>query len=439
MNIDALRALDNKHLWHPYTDQVTFESEPYTCIERAEGVYLYTADGRKLYDGIASWWAVALGHSHPKIIAALKEQAEVLQHCIVGNMSHPKAVQLAARLAQLAPGDLNYSYFAADGSSATEAALKMAVQYWAYNGRPEKTQFVGLEEGYHGDTLGAIGVGYVSWFHEPYERVVNHALRAPSPFAPCNTGDPAEEAAADAAFAALEALIVPHADTIAAFILEPLCQGAAGVHIYPESYLRRARQLCDEHDILLICDEIAVGFSRTGHRFACERAGIVPDILCLGKALTAGYLPMSVAIATDRVFNAFRRPDEKARVFFDGHTYCANPITAAVALATLDAMDEIGLPGAVEPRSDQLRAGMERIGELPAVAYQKTLGLIGMCAISEEAGGTATARAISIRANERGLFIRPLGEVLYLWPPLTSTEEELAAMLDILHQCIAEH
>ena len=380
---------------------------------------------------------MALGHSHPKVIAALKEQAEILQHSIVGNMSHPKAIQLAERLAGLAPGDLNYSYFAADGSSATEAALKMAVQYWIYNGRPEKTQFVGLEDGYHGDTLGAISVGYVSWFHDPYAKVVRDSLRAPSPFAPCSSGDPAEEAAADAAFAKLEAMVAPQADTIAAFILEPLCQGAAGIHIYPESYLRRVRQLCDDHDILLICDEIAVGFSRTGHRFACERAGIVPDILCLGKALTAGYLPMSVAIASDKVFNAFRRPDATPRVFFDGHTYCGNPVTSAVALATLDVMDELGLPDAAAPRITQLREGMERIGELPGVAYQKTLGLIGMCVIAPEAGGAAKARAISIEANKRGLFIRPLGESLYLWPPLVSTEEELGAMLEILHGSIA--
>ena len=436
MDIDALRAADNKHFWHPYTDQVTFESEPYTCIERAEGVYLHTVEGRKLYDGIASWWAVALGHSHPKVIAALQEQAAIMQHCIVGNMSHPKALQLAERLAALAPGDLNYSYFAADGSSATEAALKMAVQYWTYSGRPEKTRFVGLEDGYHGDTLGAISVGYVSWFHEPYEKVISPSLRAPSPFAPCNSGDPAEEMAADAAFAKMEAMIVPEADTIAAVILEPLCQGAAGVHIYPESYLQKVRALCDAHDILLICDEIAVGFHRTGHRFACERAGIVPDILCLGKALTAGYLPMSVAIASDKVFKAFRRPDDKARVFFDGHTYCGNPITSAVALATLDVMDELDLPNSSAPRIEQLRLGMERIGELPGVAYQKTLGLIGMCVIAPDAGGAAKAREISIEANERGLFIRPLGESVYLWPPLTSTAEELGAMIEILHASI---
>jgi len=433
MDLALLRQKDNAHLWHPYTDAVTFETEPYTCIERAEGVYLYTADGRKLYDGIASWWAVSFGHSNPKIIEAMRDQAGVLQHCILGNMSHPKSVELAHRLAQLTPGDLNYSYFACDGSSATEAALKMAVQYWAFNGKPEKTKFVGLEEGYHGDTLGAIGAGYVSWFHDPYAALVKPALRARAPFAPCNTGDPEEEVAADRAFAEMERIVRENKDTIAAVIVEPLCQGAAGIHIYPKSYLQKLRALCDACEVLLIADEIAVGFARTGSMFACEEAGIVPDIMCLGKALTAGYLPMSVAVASDRVFDAFRRPDDKARIFFDGHTYCGNPITSAVALATLDVMAELNLPASCGPRYTQLAAGMERIGELPHVRYQKTLGLIGMCEMDD----TSLARRISLKANELGLFIRPLGPSLYLWPPLTSTEAELGAMIDILANSIA--
>lgn len=432
MNLAALRQVDNRHLWHPYTDAVTFEQEPYTCIERAEGVYLYTADGRKLYDGIASWWAVSFGHSHPKIIAAVREQAGVLQHCILGNMSHPKAVELAQRLAYITPGDLNYSYFACDGSSATEAALKMAVQYWAFNGRPEKTQFVGLEEGYHGDTLGAIGAGYVSWFHEPYAALVKPALRAPSPFAPCNSGDPEEEEVADRAFAEMERIVRENQDTIAAVIVEPLCQGAAGIHIYPKSYLQRLRELCDACDVLLIADEIAVGFARTGSMFACEEAGIVPDIMCLGKALTAGYLPMSVAVASDRVFGAFRRPDAAARIFFDGHTYCGNPITSAAALATLDLMEELDVPASCAPRYAQLTEGMRRIGTLPGVRFQKSLGLIGMCEMAD----APLARRASLKANALGLFIRPLGPSLYLWPPLTSTEAELGAMIDLLEQAI---
>lgn len=438
MKNSELQHLDYQHSWHPYTDAVNYEVAPYTCIERAEGVFLYTADGRKLYDGIASWWAVALGHSHPKVVAAIQAQAAVLQHHVFAMQANAPAVKLAARLAAMTPGDLNRCYFASDGSSAVEAALKMAAQYWRYSGRPEKTRFVGLKEAYHGDTIGAMGVGFTSWFQEPYGALVTPSLIAPTPFTPCNSGDPEEERAADKAFAEMERMVRAHQDELAAIIVEPLCLGSAGIRIYPASYLSKLRKLCDECDVLLIADEVAVGFGRTGRMFACEVAEIVPDILCLGKALTAGHLPMSAAIATDRVFAAFRRPDETPRVFYDGHTFCGNPITAAAALAALEVMEEIDLVAHCAPRYAQLAEGMTRIGKLPGVLYQKSLGLIGMCEISEEAGGAARARAIVARAGELGLYIRPLGAVLYLWPPLTSTEEELGAMIEILARAIAE-
>jgi adenosylmethionine-8-amino-7-oxononanoate aminotransferase len=438
MNLPEIKALDHMHCWHPYTDAVSYEAGPYTCIERAEGVYLHTADGRKLYDGIASWWAVALGHSHPRVVAAIQAQAAVLQHHVFAMQANAPAVQLAARLAALAPGDLNYCYFASDGSSAVEAALKMAAQYWIFQGKPEKTRFVGLRDAYHGDTIGAMGVGFTSWFEVPYGALVTQALIAPSPFAPCDSGDPEEECAADEAFAEMERIVRAHHEELAAVVVEPLCLGSAGIRIYPASYLCKLRELCDAHDVLLIADEVAVGFGRTGRMFACNVADIVPDILCLGKALTAGHLPMSAAIATERVFNAFRRPDETPRVFYDGHTFCGNPITSAAALAALDVMEELNLVEHCGPRYAQLSEGMKRIGKLPSVAYQKSLGLIGMCAISEAAGGAVKARAIVARASERGLYIRPLGEVLYLWPPLTATEEELGAMIGILETAIAE-
>ncbi len=438
MNLSELQTLDHRHSWHPYTDAVSFEAAPYTCIKRAEGVYLYTADGRKLYDGIASWWAVALGHSHPKVVAAIQAQASVLQHHVFAMQANAPAVQLAARLAAMAPGELNRCYFASDGSSAVEAALKMAAQYWIYQGKPEKTRFVGLKEAYHGDTIGAMGVGFTSWFQEPYGALVTPSLIAPTPFTPCDSGDPEEERAADEAFAEMERMVHAHKDELAAVIVEPLCLGSAGIRIYPASYLHRLRVLCEECDVLLIADEVAVGFGRTGRMFACEVAGIVPDILCLGKALTAGHLPMSAAIATDRIFNAFRRPDETPRVFFDGHTFCGNPITSAAALAALDVMAELNLVEHCAPRYAQLAEGMKRIGKLSGVSYQKTLGLIGMCEISEEAGGAVRARTVVARASELGLYIRPLGAVLYLWPPLTATEAELGAMIEILEAAIAE-
>ncbi len=433
IHTDTLQDLDYRHLWHPYTDTTAWESGPYISFERADGVYLYDADGRAYFDGIASWWAVALGHSHPKIVAAIREQAGVLQHSILGNQSHPLAVKLAARLAGIAPGSLNRCYFASDGASATEAALKMAIQYWYNRGVRGRTRFVALEEGYHGDTLGAVGVGFVPTFHVPFDGAVVRSLVAPTPFRAGNTDDATDRAHALSAFAEMERIVKAHASEIAAVILEPLCQGAAGIWIHHPEYLRRVRALCDEHDVLLIADEIAVGFGRTGTTFACDLAGITPDILCLGKALTGGTLPMSAAIATDEIYDAFRGAPGEDRTFYDGHTFCGNPITSAAALAFLDAFETEGVMQNVAARAPQLADGMARIARHESVAYYKSLGLIGMVSIKPDAGGAARAKEIARRALDAGLFIRPLGSVLYLWPPLVSTEAELADMLDKFH------
>ncbi|MCH7959004.1 MAG: adenosylmethionine--8-amino-7-oxononanoate transaminase [Candidatus Hydrogenedentes bacterium] len=426
---DSLRELDLRHLWHPYTDANYFEQSPYTSFDRAEGVYLYRPDGTPVLDGIASWWAVALGHSHPAVIEAIREQAGILQHSILGNLSHPLAVRLAARLAEITPEGLNRAYFACDGASATESAMKMAIQYWANIGKPEKHRFVSLQDGYHGDTLGAVGVGFVPEFHRHFDKAVVHSYVADSPHCTCCPYEKEEDHCALTAFESMRSLVEEHHSEIAAVILEPLCQGAAGIRIYPAEYLRRARALCDEYDLILIADEIAVGFWRTGKLFACETAGIVPDILCLGKALTAGYLPMSVAITTDRIFEAFRSDDEHDRTFYDGHTFCGNPITAAAALAAIDIYAGPEIPENVLTLIPILKEGFAEIGEIRGVEYQKTLGMIGMCGFTRESGGSEFARKAARIAMERGLFIRPLGDVLYLWPPLVTTPEQLHEML----------
>ncbi len=429
MTQNNLRDQDLRHLWHPYTDPVTFANEPYTCIERGEGAYLYTQDGRALLDGIASWWCVALGHSHPKLLAAMKAQADTLQHSILGNMSHPKAVEVATRIAALCPGDLNRVYIAADGSSATEAALKMTVQYWRNKGEHQRTRFVGLAEGYHGDTLGAMGAGFVSWFHEPFEALVQPALRAPSPHCKSSDVDEQEVHAAKAADA-LEAILDKEHNSVAAMILEPRIQGAAGIWMYPASYLKRVRELCDHYGILLIADEIAVGFGRTGAIFACDTAAITPDILCIGKCLTGGYLPMSAAVASDRIFEAFETaPEVSQRIFWDGHTYCGNPITSALAIAAMDVYEEQNFPASCQVHEQMIADAFREVGTRACVEYQQSLGMVGMCVVKESAGGAQRARNISLKANDLGLFIRPLGTSLYLWPPLTATTEELQAMV----------
>jgi adenosylmethionine-8-amino-7-oxononanoate aminotransferase len=431
------QQLDHKHLWHPYTDMQRYEPSPYVSFERGEGIYLYDADGRGAMDGISSWWAVALGHSHPRVVEAIREQAGILQQSILGSLSHPRAVELALRLTEMVPVDDGHVYFAADGASATEAAMKMAIQYWWNIGRTGKTRFVALEEGYHGDTLGAVGAGFVSTFHAPYADAVVRSFAAPTPHCAC-CDDPETTVCADKAFAAMEAIVRERHAELAGVILEPLCQGAAGIWMYPVDYLRKVRALCDEYELVLIADEIAVGFTRTGAMFACERAGIQADILCLGKALTAGYLPMSAAIASDRIYQSFRNVDDaRDRTFYDGHTFCGNPITSAAALAAIDVYTSEDILAKADVIAEGLRGCFDRVAKRDEVAYARTLGAIGMCSFSKEAGGALHARRAAARAMEQGLFVRPLGASLYLWPPLITSSSELDQMIAMFEDAIA--
>ncbi|MBN1515936.1 adenosylmethionine--8-amino-7-oxononanoate transaminase [Candidatus Sumerlaeota bacterium] len=431
------KARDIQHLWHPYTDIEQFEqSAVYMLIERAEGVYLYEQGGRRLLDGIASWWCVNLGHSHPRLVQAIQRQAAQLQHCILGGMSHQPAIELAERLAQLAPGELNHVFFCSDGCSAVEAALKIAAQYWDNIGESGRNAFVCLTDGYHGDTLGAVSVGFVDAFHRPFKQIVLQNHRALSPHCnQCPMGKVPETCGVEC-FQSMENLIREHHERIVAVILEPLCQGAAGMRIYPDEYLRQARRLCDEYNLPLICDEIAVGFGRTGSLFASNHAGIEPDIITVGKGLTGGYMPLSATIVRTKIYDSFRnaldQPAGQNRTFFHGHTFTGNPITCACALAALDVYRETGVIERLAPRIAQLEQGFAAIAQKLPGSKTRCLGMIGMVEIFPESQGAARARRIVQAAYERGLFIRPLGNVLYLWPPLISTEQELAQMIEIL-------
>ncbi|MCC6143440.1 MAG: adenosylmethionine--8-amino-7-oxononanoate transaminase, partial [Candidatus Hydrogenedentes bacterium] len=421
------QQLDYRHLWHPYTDTNRYEQAPYRSIERAEGVYLIDSEGKRYLDGISSWWALNLGHGHPRLIQAIQDQAAALQHCIIGNLAHPPAVELAARIAQMAPGDLNHSYFASDGSSAVEAALKIAIQYWLNRGVSGRNQFLGLELGYHGDTLGTIAVGFVPQYHGPFEHMLRPALRAPVPL---GFSEAEEEAALAEAVPKLEALFEEHGTHLAAVVVEPLVQGAAGMRIYPPAYLRRISELCDEHNVLLIADEIAVGFGRTGKLWACDHAEVVPDILCLGKGLTGGYLPMSAAVVTTEIYDSFRNDaGETDKTFYDGHTFCGNPLTSALAVAALEVYEHEHVVDRTLEKSSRLAKGMAGLADHPAIEGFKCLGMVGMCSVRNDAGGAAFARRVTDRAMREGLYLRPLGRVLYLWPPLVSTEGELDAMI----------
>ena len=425
-------------VWHPYTEITSFEASPFPVIDRAEGCSLFDVDGRELLDGISSWWCANLGHGHPRIVAAIREQAGRLQHVLLGGATHPRAIELGERLAAVAPGGVGHAMFAADGSVAVEAALKIALQYWVNRGEPGRTRFVALEGGYHGDTLGAIGAGYVEAFHAPFRDAVRPALRAPAPRCDrCRLGE--HPATCDlACFAPMEALVGRHHRECAAVIVEPLCQAAAGMRVYPEAYLRRLRALCDRFGLLLVVDEIATGFGRTGAMFACERAGVAPDLLALGKGLTGGTLPMSATLVSDAVYDAFRAGGGRARTFFHGTTFCGNPITAAAALAALDVYREDRVLEGIPARAAILANGMARVARRLGALPPRAVGLVSAVEIPDEAGGAARARAVVARALALGLFLRPLGRVVYLWPPLNAPEPVLREMVGRLERAAEE-
>lgn len=435
MNNDLQRN-EYAHLWRPYTDIASYERGPWTLIERGEGVHLIAQDGRRILDGISSWWSVALGHGHAPVIDAIRRQAGELQHSILGTLTHAPAITLATRLAQLTGQHLPHVYFASDGSSVVDASLKMAAQYWALRGQPQKRRFIALEEAYHGDTLGAIGVGYTSWFQDPYGGLVQPALQAPSPWSP--SMDLAEQDVQVArALDAMRRLLETHADEVAGIVVEPLVQAAGGIRIYPPEYLRELRGLCDEFGVLLIADEIATGFWRTGTCFACEQAGIWPDIMLVGKALTAGYLPMSALLASDAIYDEFRARGDERIVFWDGHTFTGNPICAAAAIAALEAYAKLDIGTSMQSAATVLAEGFANLATRPEVEYHRSLGMIAMLSIREDAGGADAARAVCTLALEKGLFTRPLGPVVYLWPPLVTTHQEIAWMVAILDACLA--
>lgn len=431
MDYADLRRRSRQHIWHPYTEITSFEQQDFPIVERAEGSRLYEVDGRVLLDGISSWWCVNLGHSHPRLVEAIQQQAARLQHTLLGGMSHPAAIELSERLTKVVPAGLSHAMYASDGSCAVEAALKIALQYWVNQGVAGRTRFITLEDGYHGDTLGAVSVGYIDTFHRPFLPVLQPALRATSPYCNHCPAHCEPETCQAECFASMEVLIREHHRECAAVIVEPLCQAAAGMRIYSSDYLRRLRALCSEYRLPLIADEIAVGFGRTGAMFACEKAGITPDIMTLGKGLTGGLLPMSATLVTDEIYDTFRARNGSTRTLFHGHTFCGNPIASAVASAALKVYEEEQVVARLAEPVRILKNGMRRVAAVLDESPTRSVGMIAAVEIKPSAGGAALARRMVQRAYELGMFVRPLGSTIYLWPPLNTSQGDLEAMVDI--------
>jgi adenosylmethionine-8-amino-7-oxononanoate aminotransferase len=421
---------DGMHVWHPYT-QMLSRPEPLAII-RGEGVYLHTEDGRRVLDGISSWWVNIHGHSHPRLNAALADQAATLEHVIFANCTHRPAVELAERLVALLPTGLTRVFYSDNGSTAVEAAMKMAVQYWSNRGESRRT-FITLQHAYHGDTVGAMSASEDSVFTRPFASMLFDVHRAHSPYCfRCPVGLTRDTCRIDCVSSdgSLKSLLGQYGHRIAAVLVEPMLQGAGGMIVWPAEFLSHVRQLCDAHGVLLIADEVLTGFGRTGRMFACEHAGISPDIMCLSKAITGGYLPLGATIATERVYEAFLSED-RTRTFFHGHSFTANPLACAVAIASLDVFRETDVLGKVRVLEQWLREGLTPLCRLPIVGDVRVIGGVGIVELADNISGSAThgyldeiGPWLTAEFLRRGLLLRPLGNVLYVMPPYVITESE---------------
>lgn len=439
-NIDLLTR-SRAAVWHPCTQMKQHETLPLVPIQRGQGVWLYDFDGKRYLDAVSSWWVNLFGHCNPRINAAITDQLGRLEHVMLAGFTHEPVVQLSERLAQLAPAGLGHCFYASDGASATEIALKMSAHYWRNNGRPQKFTFISLENSYHGETLGALSVTDVALFKDAYSTLVKQNATVPSPdWRNAESGESAEDFALRCA-AQLEAHLQQHHHTIAALIVEPLVQCAAGMAMYHPAYLQRAHELCSQYEVHLIADEIAVGMGRAGTMFACEQApgnppcpplqkggegGICPDFLLLSKGITGGYLPLSVVMTTDNVYQAFYA-DDVGRGFLHSHSYTGNPLACRAALATLDIFAEDDVLAANRSKSDYFNRTAAPLRNHPKVRNFRNTGMIW--AFEVDSPHPDFAQRCFTLALEQELLLRPMGNTVYFMPPYIIGEAEMDMLL----------
>ena len=423
-------------VWHPCTQMKQHETLPLVPISRGEGIWLHDFDGGRYLDAISSWWVNLFGHSNPRINAAIRDQLDKLEHVMLAGFTHEPVVQLSERLIQIVPGRLGHCFYGSDGASATEVALKMSFHYWHNVGHPEKNNFISLQNGYHGETLGALSVTDVALFRETYSPLLRHSNHVRTPdWRYADQGESPKVYALRAA-AQLEDFLVRHHTKTAALILEPLIQGAAGMGMYHSDYLKHAREICDRYQVHLIADEIAVGFGRTGTLFACEQADIAPDFLCLAKGLSGGYLPLSVVMTTDSVYQAFYH-DETARAFLHSHTHSGNALACRAALATLDIFEQDGVIAANRIKAQYLNRVSEPITSHPKVKNFRNCGMVW--AFEVETSDPAFSGKFFQEALKQGLLLRPLENTVYFMPPYVINEQEMDMLvtgtLRVLDSC----
>src|SRR5262245_61514342 len=440
-SVDELKRWDQEHLWHAFTQMA--EYEPF-LIERARGCTLIDIGGREYLDGVSSLWCNIHGHRHPTLDAAIRRQLDDVAHVTLLGMAHPTTVKLARRLVEIAPPGLSHVFFSDDGATAVEVALKMAFQYWRQRdgeakqregearAEPRRTKYLAWSNAYHGDTLGSVSVGGVARFHEMFRPLLFDVIRLPAPDTYRLPMGVNRTAACDYYLGQLEAALREHADSLAAVVIEPLLQAAAGIITHPPGFLHGVRELTRQHGVLLIADEVAVGMGRTGTMFACEQEGVAPDFLRLAKGLTGGYLPLAATLTTHEVFHAFLGRYEESKTFFHGHTYGGNPLGAAAALATLDIFDEEQTLHALQPKIARLTEHLARLANHPHVGDVRQCGLIAGIELVRDRATCEPfpweeKRGIHVcqTALQQGVWLRPLGNVIVIMPPLAISLAEL--------------
>lgn len=444
MTYKKLQALDLKHIWHPCSQMKDYESFPPIIIERGEGVWLYDKQGNRYLDAVSSWWVNLFGHANPRISKALAEQAQKLEHVIFANFTHEPAIHVADKLVALTPKGLEKVFFADNGSAAIEVALKMSFQYRAQTNQPKKKRFLAFTNAYHGETLGALSVGGVDLYNEVYAPLLLNVVHAQGPDCyRCPFGETPTTCNAPCT-QYVEEQLKQHADTISAAIIEPLIQAAAGMKMYPPIFLKKLSVLCDEYDVHLIADEVAVGFGRTGTFFACEQADITPDFLCLSKGITGGYLPLSAVLTTNKVFDAFYDDYGTMKAFLHSHSYTGNTLALRVAQEVLEIFEDEQVLTKLVPKQQLLKElAHEAFDHLPYVGEYRQTGFVGAVELVENKetktpfpSEERIGYQIYQRALEKGLLIRPLGNIIYFMPPYVISEEEIKWMIETTKEVI---
>ncbi len=446
MNIDpkTLEKWDKEHFWHPFTQMKVYREEENIIFERGEGVYLWDIHGRRYIDAISSLWCNVHGHNHPKLNRAIEEQLKKVAHTTTLGSSNVPAILLAKKLTEIAPQGLTKVFYSEDGAEAVEIAIKMAYHYWRNKGE-ERRVFITLSEAYHGDTIGAVSVGGIDLFHGTYRDLLFETIRLPSPYLYCKKefGELSQTCLADLVMK-LQELLRARRDVVAV-VLESGIQAAAGMLPYPKGFMKEVRELTRKHGVLLIVDEVATGFGRTGTMFYCEQEGVTPDFMCLGKGITGGYLPLAVTMTTDEVFEAFLGEFGDAKHFYHGHTYTGNNLACAVSLANLEVFEEERTLERLKPKIELLTERLEEFWELEHVGDVRQLGFMAGIELvkDKEKGepypyGERMGFRVARRCWEKGVFLRPLGDVMVLMMPLVIEEKDINYVLDVLKESIED-